>query len=153
GAVRQGPIQQSVSPTDESVSGNGFFAVRRDISGEDSEYLYTRNGQFSEDAQGYLRNSAGFYLYGWPLDANGGLPAAQGDLSSLQPVDVAFLGGLTRPTSSSQLAITLDSTANQRALVTATNLLPPGSPADFTRSQVVYDSLGEGQTVTYEFFK
>lgn len=151
---QQGPIQQSVSSTDVSISGNGFFVIKRDaLNLTDSEYLYTRNGQFSEDAQGYLRNSAGFYLYGWPLDADGNLPSAQGDLSSLRPVDVAFLGGLTRPTTTSELAITLNSAEEQRLLDTTTNLLAPGSPPDFTRSQVVYDSLGEGQTVTYEFSK
>jgi len=151
---QQGPIQQSVSATDVSISGNGFFAIKRDASpNSDSEYLYTRNGQFSEDSQGYLRNSAGFYLYGWPLDSNGNLPAAQGDLSSLQAVDVAFLGGLTRPTTSAELAITLNESEEKLLLNTATNLVPPGTAAHFTRSQNVYDSLGSSQTITYEFFK
>ena len=87
---QQGPIQQSVSSTDVAVSGNGFFAIKRDNSAAGtSEYLYTRNGQFSEDAQGFMRNSAGFYLYGWPLNTQGDLPAAQGDLSSLIPVNCA----------------------------------------------------------------
>lgn len=150
---QQGPTQQSASGTDVSVSGNGFFAVRRDPGFGDSEYLYTRNGQFSEDAEGYLRNSAGFYLYGWPLDANGNLPAAQGDLSSLQAVDVAFLGGLTRPTTTSQIAITLNASERPQELDPATNLVPPGTAAHFTRSQTVYDSLGAAQTITYEFTK
>lgn len=151
---QQGPIQQSVSSTDVSVSGNGFFVIKRDAFDlGDSEPLYTRNGQFSEDAQGYLRNSAGFYLYGWPLDANGELPAAQGDLSSLVPVDVAFLGGMTRPTTTANLAITLDSSEDPRTLNTATNLVTPGTPPHFQRSQVLYDSLGASQTITYEFFK
>lgn len=151
---QQGPIQQSVSGTDVSISGNGFFIIKRDASlNSDTEYLYTRNGQFSEDAQGFLKNSAGFYLYGWPLDADGNLPAAQGDLSSTQPVDVAFLGGLTRPTTSSELAITLDSQEDPYSLNSTTGLIAPSNAAHFTRSQVVYDSLGAGQTVTYEFFK
>ncbi len=151
---QQGPIQQSVSSTDVSISGNGFFVIKRDPSGSsDSSPLYTRNGQFSEDAEGFLRNSAGFYLYGWPLDADGQLPAAQGDLSSLQAVDVAFLGGLTRPTTSAELAITLDSKETPRVLQTSTGLVDPAGAADFTRSQIVYDSLGSGQTITYEFFK
>lgn len=151
---QQGPIQQSVSATDVSISGNGFFAIKRDaLANTDSEFLYTRNGQFSEDSQGFLRNSAGFYLYGWPLDADGNLPAAQGDLSSLSAVDVAFLGGLTRPTTASQLAITLDSTENPTLLNTTTALVAPTTPADFQRSQIVYDSLGSGQTLNYEFVK
>src|SRR5690606_13898929 len=103
---QQGPIQSSVSSTDASISGNGFFPVKRDSDDSSlTEYLYTRNGQFSEDAQGFLRNSAGFYLYGWPIDSNGDLPSNQGDLTSLVPVDVAFLGGLTRPTTSAEVAV------------------------------------------------
>ncbi len=151
---QQGPLQQSVSATDVSVSGNGFFVIKRDsLNDTQSEFLYTRNGQFSEDSQGYLRNSAGFYLYGWPLDADGRLPAAQGDLSSLQPVDVAFLGGLTRPTTTAEMAITLDMNESPLALQTATNLVAPGNAPDFSRSQNVYDSLGAKQTITYQFYK
>ncbi len=146
---QQGPITQSASGTDASISGNGFFAIKRDS--DDSaltEFLYTRNGQFSEDAQGFLRNSAGFYLYGWPIDQAGDLPANQGDLTSLVPIDVAFLGGLTRPTNNAELSVNLDAAEGDKLL---TNL--PTSPADFTRGLTVYDTLGNPQPMTFEFTK
>jgi flagellar hook-basal body protein len=146
---QQGPIQSSISSTDTSISGNGFFAVKRD--GNDSsltEFLYTRNGQFSEDAAGLLRNSAGFYLYGWPLDAQGNLPANQGDLVSLVPVDVAFLGGLTRPTNTAELSINLDAAEIDNTLTASTT-----APVDFQRGLTVYDTLGNPQTMTFEFVK
>jgi len=146
---QQGPIQQSISSTDTSISGNGFFPVKRD--NEDTsltEFLYTRNGQFSEDAEGFLRNTAGFFLYGWPLDQNGALPSNQGDLTSLVPIDVAFLGGLTRPTTSAELALNLDSNEPDRLLATAVT-----SSADFSRGITMYDSLGNDQTITFEFVK
>lgn len=146
---QQGPIQQSVSSTDVAVSGNGFFAVKRDTnSGGTSEYLYTRNGQFSENAQGLLQNSAGFYLYGWPLDTDGNLPAAQGDLSSLVPVDVAFLGGLTRPTTSAELSVNLNANAADETLTSALT-----AAVDFSRGLRVFDSLGSAQDLTLEFTK
>lgn len=149
---QQGPIQQSISGTDTSISGNGFYAVKRDTDASGlSPYLYTRNGQFSEDAQGFLRNTAGFYLYGWPLDVDGNLPANQGDLTSLVPIDVAFLGGLTRPTSSADLALNLDSTNDGDADALLANA--SSVPADFTRSITMYDSLGNGQPVSFEFVK
>lgn len=145
----QGSISQSASGTDASISGNGFFPVKRDsLDSALTEYLYTRNGQFSEDAAGYLRNSAGFYLYGWPVDADGELPANQGDLNSLAPIDVAFLGGLTRPTSSAELSINLDAAETDNALSAS-----PTAPVDFTRGVTVYDTLGNGQTVNFEFVK
>ncbi len=149
---QQGPIQQSSSSTDTSISGNGFYPVKRD--GDNSSltpYLYTRNGQFSEDAQGFLTNTAGFYLYGWPLDQNGALPSNQGDLTSLVPVDVAFLGGLTRPTTTAELALNLDSTNGDQAdaLLANAGTVPP----DFSRSITMYDSLGNDQPVTFEYVK
>lgn len=148
----QGPIQQSSSSTDTSISGNGFYPVKRD--GDNSSltpYLYTRNGQFSEDAQGFLTNTAGFYLYGWPLDQNGNIPANQGDLTSLVPIDVAFLGGLTRPTTEAELALTLDSTNSGKVDQSLTSALT--SAADFTRSITTYDSLGDDQVVTFQYTK
>lgn len=148
----QGPIQQSTSSTDTSISGNGFYPIKRDsLNSSLSPYLYTRNGQFSEDAQGFLTNTAGFYLYGWPLDQNGQLPSNQGDLASLVPVDVAFLGGLTRPTTTAELALTLDSTNNGDADSTLAAALT--SAPDFSRSITMYDTLGSAQPLTFEYTK
>lgn len=148
----QGPIQQSTSSTDTSISGNGFYPIKRDsMNSSLSPYLYTRNGQFSEDAQGFLTNTAGFYLYGWPLDQNGQLPSNQGDLASLVPIDVAFLGGLTRPTTTAELALTLDSTNNGEPDSTLATALT--SAPDFSRSITMYDTLGSAQPLTFEYTK
>ncbi|QQG35879.1 MAG: flagellar hook-basal body complex protein [Micavibrio aeruginosavorus] len=144
---QQGPIQQTGSTTDAAISGNGMFAVKRSVSG-DQEFLYTRSGSFSEDAQGLLRNTAGFVLYGWPLDSNGDLPSNQGDLTSLVPADVAFLGGLTRPTSSGEISLNLNADEVDNVLGAVAS-----SPADFTRGLTVYDSLGSAQVLTFEYTK
>lgn len=144
---QQGPIQQTSSATDASVSGNGMFPVKRSADGQ-QEFLYTRSGSFSEDSQGLLRNSAGFVLHAWPLDSQGNLPANQGDLTSLVPADVAFLGGLTRPTSEAELAINLDSNAVDETLANADT-----GAADFTRGLTVFDSLGSAQTLTLQYTK
>ncbi len=145
----QGAVIQSASGTDASISGSGMFAVKRDS--DDSaltEFLYTRNGQFSEDSQGFLRNSAGFFLYGWPIDQQGELPANQGDLTSLVPIDVAFLGGLTRPTNTAALSVNLDSAETD---VVLSNI--GTTQADFTRGLTVFDSLGNPQNMSFEFTK
>ncbi|MCB1531641.1 MAG: flagellar hook-basal body complex protein [Alphaproteobacteria bacterium] len=144
---QQGALQQTASTTDAAISGNGFFAVKRDPDNT-QEFLYTRAGQFSEDSQGLLRNAAGFALYAWPIDANGSLPANQGDLTSLVPADVAFLGGLTRPTSSAELAINLDANAVDQTLSSALT-----SAVDFSRGITVFDSLGSSQVLTFEYTK
>ncbi|HEY8191446.1 MAG TPA: flagellar hook-basal body complex protein [Alphaproteobacteria bacterium] len=144
---QQGPIQQTGSTTDTAISGNGMFPVKRDAS-DVQEFLYTRSGSFSEDATGLLRNTAGFALYGWPLDANGALPANQGDLTSLRPADVAFLGGLTRPTSTAEISLNLDADETDSTLATALTSAP-----DFTRGLTVYDSLGSSEVLTFEYVK
>lgn len=144
---QQGPIQQTGSTTDAAISGNGMFAVKRDASSA-QEFLYTRSGSFSEDATGLLRNTAGFVLYAWPLDANGALPANQGDLTSLVPADVAFLGGLTRPTSSAEISLNLNAREKDVRLGNVSS-----SPADFSRGLTVYDSLGSAQVLTFEYTK
>ncbi|MFK7838815.1 MAG: flagellar hook protein FlgE [Bdellovibrionales bacterium] len=144
---QQGALQQTASSTDAAISGNGFFPVKRAPTDE-QEFLYTRAGQFSEDSQGLLRNASGFALYGWPIDADGNLPANQGDLTSLVPADVAFLGGLTRPTSSAELAINLDAEEVDSTLNSALSAAP-----DFSRGITVFDSLGSAQVLTLEYTK
>lgn len=143
----QGALQQTGSSTDASISGNGMFVVRRSTDSS-QEFLYTRAGQFSEDSQGLLRNATGFVLYAWPLDADGELPSNQGDLSSLVPADVAFLGGLTRPTSSAELALNLNATETDQTLSAALT-----GQSNFSRGITVFDSIGEAHTMTFSFTK
>lgn len=144
---QQGILQQSNSATDIAVSGNGFFVVK---SATDAlaEPLYTRAGSFSEDKSGILRNTGGFYLYGWPLDQNGAIPAGAADTSSLVPVDVAFLGGLTQPTTAASLSLNLDTNEAQTAYPVGASFVP-----DFSRGLRVYDSLGAGHDLTVNFKK
>jgi flagellar hook protein FlgE len=144
---QQGALQQTSSTTDASISGNGFFPIKREALGT-QEFLYTRAGRFSEDAEGLLRNASGFVLYAWPLDSAGNLPANQGDLTSLVPANVAFLGGLTRPTSNAELAFNLDASEIDNTL-TATDT----GAADFSRGLTVFDSLGTAQVMTFQFRK
>ena len=145
---QQGILQQSSSGTDIAISGNGFFIVKASVTEDLSEPLYTRAGSFSEDSSGVLRNAAGFYLQGWPIDQDGNLPASQADISSLLPVDVAFLGGLTQPTTSSGLSMNLEQGETQSPYP-----IVSGFSADFARGIKVYDSLGAGHDLTINFKK
>lgn len=142
----QGALQQTNSTTDIAISGNGFFVVQRTPTGL-QEKLFTRAGSFSEDANGYLRNTAGFYLMGWRIDENGQLPAGRDDISSTEAVNVSLLGGLTKATSTAEFAINLDAAE-------APTSYPVGAvAADFKRTVRVFDSLGEGQNLELQFTK
>jgi flagellar hook protein FlgE len=56
----QGVFQTTNVPTDMGVNGNGFFAVQS-VSGTN---FVTRNGDFVEDSNGYLRTPDGNFLMG-----------------------------------------------------------------------------------------
>lgn len=145
---QQGILQQTTSSTDIAISGNGFYVVKSSATDPLAEPLYTRAGSFSEDATGVLRNTSGFYLQGWPIDQNGALPAGQANVSSLVPVNVSFLGGLTQPTTQAALGLNLKSSETPASYPVATGFSP-----DFTRAIKVFDSLGAGHDLTVNFKK
>ena len=99
--AEQGALQASSVSTHLAISGNGFFVTRdraQDALSTDP-FSYTRAGQFSPDADGYLANTAGKYLYGWPVDENGDVTASPTDLTALQPIRVSGIGGAAEASS------------------------------------------------------
>ncbi len=145
---QQGILQQSSSPTDVAISGNGFFVVKSSTTDPLAAPYYTRAGSFSTDSNGNLVNTGGFYLYGWPLDQNGNIPANASNISSLVPVNTAFLGGLTQPTSTATIDMNLNSAATSAQYPISTT-----TPASYSTAVEVYDSLGTGHNVTLNFTK
>lgn len=141
----QGLITTSSNTTDIAIDGGGMFAV---TDGVDGEVLYfTRNGQFSEDSEGYLTNGS-YVLQGWPLDEDGNIDANNtNSSSSLEPVD------LTR----------FNSSAAATDLVTLTGNLPSTSEVEddttsdlegtYTTSSTLYDSLGGQHDITLTWTK
>ncbi|MEZ0223208.1 MAG: flagellar hook protein FlgE [Alphaproteobacteria bacterium] len=138
----QGILQQSASATDLAISGNGFFIVKASATDPAAEILYTRAGSFSEDQNGNLTNTAGFNLFGWPLDQSGNIIGSTTSTSALVPVNVAFPNGLTQPTTAASLTANLD--ANQEL---------NANPYDFSRDITVYDSVGNAHTLSAQFKK
>lgn len=90
---KQGNIQ-SVSPdTYMAISGNGYFPVTSATQNPDGSYtigtevLYTRSGDFSLNADGYMTNQEGYYLLGWAVDPVTGAV----DTNTLVPVQISDL--------------------------------------------------------------
>ncbi len=107
----QGSTQASSVPTNLAVSGNGFFVVRarsNDATSRDP-YFYTRAGQFTPDANGYLKNSAGYFLEGWPVDSQGQVTANPTDLNALEPIRVSGIAGGAEATDLVSLSANLQS--------------------------------------------
>ena len=66
----QGLLQATSNSTDIALSGQGMFVVNTDsdpATSGNGMFAYTRAGSFKTDKQGYLTNTSGFYLQGWPL--------------------------------------------------------------------------------------
>jgi flagellar hook protein FlgE len=141
----QGNITATNSPMDLAINGDGFFQVTDSLN----PALYSRNGQFKVDRDGYVVNNDGLRLVGYPADATGViLPGNSG------AIQLPTSGIEPQATSEIQMEMNLDS----RAGVTA----PTAGPAiDFTdprtynsaTSMTVYDVLGQDVALTYYFQK
>jgi flagellar hook protein FlgE len=59
----QGSFQSTGVPTDLAILGNGFFVLNGTALGK-SQDLYTRNGSFRFDDEGFLVNQAGYRVQG-----------------------------------------------------------------------------------------
>ena len=151
---QQGLLQASASPTDISVSGNGFFVVNSlsNPTATTGAYHYTRAGSFSADAEGYLRNAGGFYLQGWPIDASGALPTDRSSLTALETVNIRNLTGTA--TATSALAISANLQSSQSAAAYTFGDMSAGTATPhFARSVQVFDSKGGTRSLTFGFFR
>jgi flagellar hook protein FlgE len=76
----QGTVSASTVATNIAINGDGFFDVQKPTGTTDGSPTfngvtdYTRAGDFQVNAQGYLVNSAGYYLMGTAVDPKTGNP-------------------------------------------------------------------------------
>lgn len=135
---QQGDIETTSTTTNLAVDGEGFFVVSEDSS--DGTAVFTRNGSFSADADGYLVNSEGYYLYGWALDEDGNVTAAnKGSTDSLTAVNISGIKGTPKATSTASIAANLPSDAD--------------TGDSFTSDLQLYDSLGSSSSTTLTWTK
>ncbi len=144
----QGLLQSTGSATDLAISGNGFFIVTDNAANPVSSF-YTRAGGFTQDANGFLKNTAGYYLEGWTLNPDGSMPANR---SAVTPIDLSSLNGTAKPTDTVGLKANLESSSPAVAYVTgdiaAGNVTP-----DFEQTINVFDSQGGARPMKFSFVK
>lgn len=109
---QEGQLQRTNESTDLAVSGQGFFVATTQAEGvaATDTRLFTRAGAFRVDKLGYLKNSAGLYLQGWPVDSNGDISTDPSDLSRLRSINIGSVGGTAEPTTRVQINANLRST-------------------------------------------
>lgn len=136
----QGLLQSTGGETDIGIEGNGFFVVNGSRTpGVGDEYVYTRAGSFNPDNQGYLKNAAGYYLQGWPLDSSGNLPSNTSSITSLQTINLSNITGTPRATTAASLGLNLPATA---ATATQQNT-----------QLTIYDTLGVSRNIQLTWTK
>ncbi len=145
----QGLPTTTSSQTDLSIAGNGFFVVSTNASPTGLQE-FTRAGSFTPDANGNLVNSAGLYLLGYKLDAQGNVPA---NSASFSLVNVTGLSGTADASTTMSLQANLQASSTVPAAYTAGDMEAGTVTPDFSRSVNVFDSQGGQQPVTFDFVK
>jgi flagellar hook protein FlgE len=154
----QGSLEQSRSSTDLAVAGNGFFVVSENNQPltNGGSVAFTRAGSFSVDAQGFLQNAQGFYLQGWPIQADGSVASSPTSLSTLSPINVADTVSSAEATNEVTLTANLSSTQTPYTgayTVGDMALGTPGVAPHFESSIEIFDSLGAPRTIAVGFLK
>ena len=130
----QGTISSTQGQFDAALNGNGFFVVK-DSTGAN---LFTRDGSFQQDANGYLVTSTGEYVQGWSTDS--GALSTNGPIGNIQvPV-----GQSLPPQATSTLS--LSGNLNGSAI-------SGSSAATMAYTMQTVDSLGNYVPVTFTFTK
>ncbi|MCS6786591.1 MAG: flagellar hook protein FlgE [Thiobacillaceae bacterium] len=126
----QGNIAITDNPLDIAINGNGFFLLD-----DGGARVYSRNGQFQLDREGYIVSNTGQRLMGLTNNTFG-------------PLQIVTFNNAPQSTSRIELAINLD--ANAAVPSTAFSHTNPAS-YNHTTAMAVYDSLGNAHTLSFYF--
>ena len=134
----QGNITTTGNPLDIAINGQGFF---REVN--NGVATYSRDGQFSLNANGDIVNSTGAQLTGYPAGPNG-------SISSTPPQPLTLSTAPVPPSASTTANFTLNLPANATP---PTGTFSPTNPTTYnsSTSMSLYDSLGNAHTMTMYF--
>ena len=143
---QSGALAATSNPTDIAVRGRGFIPVTTETAlisqTADWPMNLATTGSFRTDANGYLVNSGGLVLMGWPASPDGRIPTFPRDTSDgLVPVQIQANQFAAEPTTAITLGVNLPATE--------TEYLAEGDPLSL--SVEYFDNLGTSQSlnVTY----
>jgi flagellar hook protein FlgE len=139
----QGNITTTENSLDLAINGSGFFQVRAG-----NTTVYTRNGQFKVDRDGFIVNNQGQQLMGYPADGTGVIQPGQATAMQLPSAGIN-----PNATSAMQIEMNLDSRA--ATTVPASGSIDFSDPRTYNNatSLTVYDAKGQDVAMTYYFQK
>jgi len=139
----QGGFESTSSSTDIAIQGSGFFIVSDPLNATN---LYTRNGNFSFDDNGYLVTADGLRVQGSTYNADGVL--ASGNLSDIRVDLVSQIKA--KPTENVILQTNLDSNSD---ILSGFDITAPQDTPNSATTTTIYDSLGTSHLLTCYFAK
>jgi flagellar hook protein FlgE len=133
----QGGITSTSNPLDMAISGEGFFAVK-----DNGSLVYTRNGAFTTDNNGYVVSASGQRLQVYP-PVDGGTSFTTGSMSDLQ-----LSSAPNPPAATTTVTASVNLPANATAPADATFSPTDSNSYNKTTSLTIYDSLGAAHTAS-----
>lgn len=143
----QGTLEFTGRPLDLGISGNGYFVLAKG-----DQRFYTRAGNFKVDSSGFVVNTNGLAVLGFPTNGSG----------ALEPLNMNTIEQSVIQTTN----VTIAGNANASATLVASASIPdPGTAvpptityadlnevAEYSTVVDVFDSLGERHPVTMFFY-
>lgn len=151
----QGNISSTSVSTNMAISGDGYFQVQAKTGEVDGKTVlsgtdyYTRQGDFTMNADGYLTNTAGYYLTGIPVDATTG--NITGTTAEAIKIDTGIVPA--KATTTIDYSANLPS-ASSVATISSTDLINssgyPTTIAAADNDTFVKESLSGGSVTAYD---
>jgi flagellar hook protein FlgE len=138
----QGNITTTNNPLDLAVNGNGFFQIQRG-----SATAFTRDGQFQVDANGFVSNSAGDHLQGYPVNGAGQVQVGA------TPQDLQVNTSNFAPNATTKADVQANFNSSAASLNPASFNYTDSTTYTSTTTVQVFDSLGNSHNLALYFVK
>lgn len=137
----QGNIEFTSSGLDLAINGQGFFTLR-----DGTGFVYTRNGAYSVDRDGFVVNANAQRLQVYPPVPTGGF-----NTGTLNDLRLQTSQSTPSATTSGEVVVNLPAGAAPPAV----GVFDPADPQSYNHSTstAVYDSLGNLQQATFFFIR
>lgn len=133
-----GTLETTGRNLDLAISGDGFFRFM-----QNDQVVYSRNGQLTVTAEGYLENAQGARLTGFPAGVGTGG----------QPVELQVPAGALAANPTTGIEASLNLNSSVATIDSGTFDITDPNSYSYANSATVYDSLGNSHNVTMYFTK
>ena len=156
----QGNISQSTNTLDMAVSGQGFFVLKG--GGNAGQTVFTRNGSFEVNDAGFIVDSNGQFLLGYPVDNDGAvadktlqgatqmqLAASFGDPQATKNINV----GVNLPSDAPVIAADVEFDANDAKTYSASSSVTIFDNGGNPKSATIFYIKSQNPTATDQTYK